>query len=118
MLVPRVLGQMNGFNRKGRDSDGMVYGKAGELPVDEAGGFRHSVDIAKEDVDKLAPFIETALQHEAVEMRIPPQKITTGLVCQDHSGPDRPFSCFFRTAWWMAKIIRLTSENSRRLCRK
>jgi len=54
----------------------MVHGKAGVLPVDKAGGQigvdeRHSMDVAERDVNKLTLLIETALQHDAVVMRIP-----------------------------------------------
>jgi hypothetical protein len=33
---------------------------------------RHLLDIAEGDMDKLAPLIEPAFQHDAVVMRIPP----------------------------------------------
>ena len=32
---------------------------------------RHYVDVAEGDADKLAPLIETALQHEAMKVRVP-----------------------------------------------
>lgn len=72
----------------------MIHGKAGVLPVDETGGqmrvdqlflqeklddhstevLRHLLDIPEGNMDKLAPRIEAALQHDAVEVRVPPRE--------------------------------------------
>lgn len=73
----------------------MIYGKARVLPVDEAGGdpradefslqeelddrpaeiLRQPLDVAEADVDKLAPIVKPALQHEAMKVRVPPQEL-------------------------------------------
>jgi hypothetical protein len=45
-------------------------------------------------MDKFAPLIESALQHDAVVMRIEPLKLTAALVRQDHCRPDGPFGRF------------------------
>jgi len=44
--------------------------------------------ITERDVYEPAVLIEAALQHDAVVMRIPPQKLAAGLIGQDHPGHD------------------------------
>jgi hypothetical protein len=81
-------------------------------PIDQAGGypgadklflqeelddklakvFRHSVEVCDRDMREPTGLIEASFQDEAVKMGVEPQKLATGLVCQDHSGPDRPFA--------------------------
>ena len=49
---------------------------------------RHPLKITERDVYEPAVLIEAALQHDAVVMRIPPQKLAASLIGQDHPGHD------------------------------
>jgi hypothetical protein len=53
---------------------------------------RHPLAVPEGNMDKLAPLINTAFQHEAMKVRISPQELAAGLIRQNHSSPDRPSS--------------------------
>jgi len=55
---------------------------------------RHPLKITERDVYEPAVLIEAALQHDAVVMRIPPQKLAAGLIGQNHAGLDARIGCF------------------------